>query len=138
MISGPSRVGHEASTAIRCKLLIVIAIYRQAVAETAQSGRRSDFSCEGGNLMDDTYFPEISERNYEAVRAIMHHELMPTYKQWLEYMAKRVTHWSKTHKIIKVEVKPDDVSAYLRKSGHSADLNSLYILAEFLGKRRQD
>ena len=88
--------------------------------------------------MDDTYFPEISEDDYESFRAIINHELMPTYKEWLEYIAKRVAHWSKTHNIIKVEVKPDDVSAYLRKSGHSADLNSLYTAAEFLGKRRKD
>ena len=52
-------------------------------------------------------------------------------------LAKRAAHWSKTRNIIKVEVKPDDVSAYLRKSGHGADLNSLYMVAEFLGKRRK-
>ena len=88
--------------------------------------------------MDDTYFPEISEDDYESFRAIMNHELMPTYREWIEYIAKRVAHFSKTRNIIKVEVKPDDVSAYLRKSGHSADLNSLYMAAEFLGKRHRD
>jgi len=86
--------------------------------------------------MDDTYFPEISADDYESFRAIIY-ELMPTYREWLEYIAKRVAHFSKTRNIIKVEVKPDDVSAYLRKSGHGADLNSLYMVAEFLGKRRK-
>jgi hypothetical protein len=85
--------------------------------------------------MDDAYFPEINEEDYESFRAIIH-ELMPTYKEWLRYMARRVAHFSKTRNIIKVEVKPDDVSAYLRKSGHSADLNSLYMAAEFLGKSK--
>jgi hypothetical protein len=88
--------------------------------------------------MDDTYFPEISEDDYESFKAIIHHELMPTYKGWLEYIAKRVAHFSKSHNIIKVKLKPDDVSAYLRKSGHRADLNSLYIAAEVLGKRRKE
>ena len=87
--------------------------------------------------MDDTYFPEISEDDYESFRAIMNHELMPTYKEWLASIARRVAHWSKTHNIIKVKVKPDDVSAFLRKSGHSADLNSLYTQGSphFLRKR---
>ncbi len=87
--------------------------------------------------MNDTYFPEIGEDDYQSFKAIIY-EMMPTYKEWLAYMARRVAHWSKTHNIIKVKVKPDDVSAFLRKSGHSADLNSLYIVAEFLAKRRED
>jgi hypothetical protein len=87
--------------------------------------------------MNDTYFPEISEDDYESFRAIIY-ELMPTYKEWHEYIARRVAHWSKTHNVIQVKVKPNDVSAYLGKSGHSADLNSLYIVAEFLSKRSKD
>jgi hypothetical protein len=66
--------------------------------------------------MDDTYFPEISEDDYESFRSIIY-ELMPTYKEWLKYIARRVAHWSKTHNIIKVKVRPDDVSAYLRETG---------------------
>jgi hypothetical protein len=87
--------------------------------------------------MNDRYFPEISEEDYESIRAIIL-ELMPTYKEWLRYIAGRVAHFSKTHNIIKVEVKPDDIFAYLRKSGQTADLNSLYMAAEFLGKRGKD
>jgi hypothetical protein len=80
--------------------------------------------------MEDTYFPEISEGDYSSFRAIIH-ELMPTYKDWLHYIAKRVAHWSKTHNVIRVEMKPDSLSEYLRKSGQVADLNSLYMAAEF-------
>jgi hypothetical protein len=84
--------------------------------------------------MDDTYFPEISEDDYESFKVIIY-ELMPTYKEWLEYTARQFAHWSKTRNIIKVKVKPDDVSAYLRESGRSGDLNSLYTAAEFLGRK---
>jgi hypothetical protein len=87
--------------------------------------------------MDDTYFPEISRDDYESFRAIIH-DLMPTYEGWLRYIARRVAHWSKTHNIVKVAVKPDDVLTYLRKSGNSADLNSLYVAAKFLGERHKE
>jgi hypothetical protein len=87
--------------------------------------------------MDDTYFPEISKDDYESFRAIIH-DLMPTYEEWLRYTARRVAHWSKTHNIVKVAVKPDDVLTYLRKSGSSADLNSLYVAAKFHGERREE
>jgi hypothetical protein len=87
--------------------------------------------------MDDTYFPEISKDDYESFRAIIH-DLMPTYEEWLRYIARRVAHWSKTHNIIRVAVKPDDVFTYLRKSGDSADLNSLYIAAKFLRLERRE
>ena len=83
--------------------------------------------------MEDTYFPEISESDYESLRAIIH-ELIPTYKEWLHYITGRVAHWSKTHNVIRVEVKPDGLSEYLRKSGEVANLNSLYMAAGFFGK----
>ena len=87
--------------------------------------------------MDDAYFPEISEDDYESFRLIIH-DLMSTYEGWLRYIARREAHWSKTHKIVKVAVRPDDVFTYLRKSGDSADLNSLYIAAKFLGERHKE
>jgi hypothetical protein len=51
--------------------------------------------------------------------------------------ASRVAMWSKTHKIVDVEVNPAGFSTYIKNRNKGADLNQLYVFAELVGRARK-
>ena len=62
---------------------------------------------------DNIYLPVIRESDYEAFRSIMHNELPPAYNAWLQRHADRIAHYEKSHRIVEIEINPDDFAAFL-------------------------
>jgi hypothetical protein len=87
--------------------------------------------------MDCVYFPVIAETDYAPFKAILRDELPSTHEEWLKRHASRVAMWSKTHKIVDVEVNPAGLSTYLKNRNKGADLNQLYVFAELVGRARK-
>ena len=84
------------------------------------------------------YLPVIDENDFKSFKSIMHHEINPpTHQVWLQGHADRIAHYRSTHKVIEVDVNPDEFEGYLSERSRGANMESLLAFAEFVGKRRK-
>jgi hypothetical protein len=85
------------------------------------------------------YFPVIDADEFEPFLSIMHGELPRTHGEWLQRHTDRTTYWRGEGKtIIEVQVKADQFASFINSRGHGANMNSLFVFAEFIGKRHGD
>lgn len=78
---------------------------------------------------DIIYIEVIAKTDYEAIRGLMTKDFPDTFDRWRQGYQRRINHYT-GHEIREGYVRPDQLSAYLRRTGYAADTKALLAVAE--------
>lgn len=83
-------------------------------------------------------FPTIKQNDFETFRRLINEDFPNTYDEWLDLARKKGDKFAESGNTIEdVEIEPNEFSRFLRTTGTSPDLQSLWQLAHDKGVGRK-